>query len=279
MATELQAIAGNSQSATRGSLNLRRFVLLSWNNFIMYTRNRSALFWVILFPIGYMLLFGAIYGGKNVDPTNPASAKIISFMVPGLVVMSLMSNGIIGNASAMAVWRERGILRRLQTTPLPIWQMLLSRIIVQAFIMVLQAFILIGLSIVVFQASFDTIGLLEVVPVIIVTAIVCMAIGQMLAALVSKPETVQILTQVIYFPLLFLGGLFIPLDQLPQGIQVVGKYLPSAMMGDLIRAPLLSSYATGSTALTNLPFMVSLLGVLVYFLVAIILAVRFFKWN
>lgn len=275
MTTNVTTLAAGRTS----NANWKRFWLLCKYNFLMYTRNKAALFWVIIFPIGYMLLFGSIYGGQRTDPGNPNSLKVISFMVPGLVVMSLMSNGIIGNAGAMAIWRDKGILRRLHSTPLPIWQMLVSRIVVQSLIMVLQAFILIGIGIAVFGASFDTLGLVEAVPFIVLGAIVCMAIGQMIAALIRKPETVQIVSQVVFFPLMFLSGLFIPLNQLPDAIQEVGKFLPTAMMSDLIRGPMLSGFAGGVVNVTNLPMVVSLIGVLVYFVIAVALAARYFKWN
>ncbi len=257
----------------------RRFGVLTQTNLLIFIRNRAAMFWTILFPIVYMLLFGAIFGSQRIDEANPASVKVISFMIPGIVVMSLMSNGIIGNASAMAEWRQRGILRRVQTTPLPIWQMLVSRIIVQSAVMVVQAFLLIGIGVLVFGASFDTLGLAIAIPFIILSALMCMAIGQTVAALIAKPETVQIVCQLIFFPMLFLSGIIIPLPQLPEGLQIVGKFLPSGLMGDIIRAPLLSGYSTGAVSLTNLPFLVSLAGVIIYLLLFVIISARFFKWN
>src|SRR5690242_16379390 len=91
----------------------QRFGLLLQTNLLLYLRNRMAVFWNMVFPIGLMLLFGAIYGKE------PAA---ITYLATGMVVLSLLSNGLIGNAATMALWRERGILRRIQTTPLPLWQ-------------------------------------------------------------------------------------------------------------------------------------------------------------
>ena len=88
----------------------RRFGLLLHANLLMFLRNRMALFWNIVFPIGLMLLFGAVFGEQ---------AGAIPYLTSGMVVLSLMSNGMIGNASrAGRSWRQQGILRRIQTTPL-----------------------------------------------------------------------------------------------------------------------------------------------------------------
>src|ERR1044072_4584561 len=123
-------------AATRGgTTGWRRFWMLVQANLLMYTRERVALFWVIVFPVGLMLLFGSIFGQIKINPADPNSLTVISFMVPGLIVLMLMSNGLVGNAQAMAVYRERGILQRVQTTPLPVWQFLLARIVMQVPVM------------------------------------------------------------------------------------------------------------------------------------------------
>jgi ABC-2 type transport system permease protein len=254
---------------------LRRFMLLLQSNFVMFARNKASLFWVIAFPIALTILFGLIWGNLKINTGDPNPPTFISYLVPSMIVLSLMSNGLIGNAAALAVYRERGILRRIQTTPLPVWQMLLARILMQAVIMVGQSFLLIATSIVIFNARFDAVGLVEAIIPIILGAVLFMAMGMAIAALVRKAETVNVVAQMINFPLMFLGGLAIPLSQLPQPLQVFGSYLPSSMMADLVRAPMLA----GMNVDPALPLAVSLVGVLIYFLISVVIAARFFKWS
>ncbi len=271
MATKTPTLAA-TRPANGG---LRRFWILLQANFTMYLRNKSSLFWVIVFPIGLTLLFGLIWGSQKINSDDPNSVTLISYLVPNMIVLSLMSNGLIGNASALAVYRERGILRRIQTTPLPVWQLLLARILMQAVFMVLQAFILIATSILVFNARYDAMGVIEAIPAIILGAVLFMAMGMAVAALVRKAETVSVVAQVINFPLMFLGGLAIPLPALPKTLQAIGAYLPSAMMADVVRAPMLASLHVDTT----LPLTVDIIGVVLYFLVSVFLAARFFKWS
>jgi len=254
--------------------NLYRFGLLLRTNARLFVRNRTALFWSVAFPIGLVLLFGTIFGNQpGLD-----SKVYIAYLTSGMIVVSLLANGLIGNASTMAVWRERGILQRIQATPLPLWQFLLARIVTQSAIMVIQAFILIATSIVAFGASYTVGNVISAVPAVVAGALLFMALGQAVAALVRKADTVAIVTQVIYFPLLFLGGLMIPVSQLPAPLQTVGAYLPSALIADLIRAPLIGTHLSG-IAMTTLPLTTDLLGAIVYFVAAIVVATRFFKWR
>ncbi|HET7078561.1 MAG TPA: ABC transporter permease [Chloroflexia bacterium] len=262
MTTDATTVATPSPAQIAG----RRFGLLLQTNLLLYLRNRMAVFWNMVFPIGLMLLFGAIYGRE------PA---VITYLATGMVVLSLLSNGLIGNAATMALWRERGILRRIQTTPLPLWQLLLARIVTQGAIMILQACLLIGTSVLVFGAQFELGNLVAAIPAVVLGALLFMAFGQALAALVQKVDTVNIIGQVIYFPLMFLGNIFLPLQQLPDALQTVGKWFPSAMIADLVRTTMLGQSAADMT----LPLPVTLLGVACYFAAAVVIAVRFFKWR
>ncbi len=270
------ATTATTLAATRpANATLRRFWLLLQTNFLMYIRNRVSVFWVIIFPIGLMLLLGSIWNNQVIDPTDPKSFTLINYMVPSMIVLSLLSNGLVGNASTMAVWREQGILRRIQATPLPVWQLLLARILMQATIMIGQAGLLVGTSVVAFNTHYDALGLVEAIPAVVVGAIVFMAMGQAVAAVVRKSDTVQLVAQAINFPLMFLGGLALPIQALPEGLRAIGKYLPSSMMADLVRAPLL----TGLHVDPNVPLGMAAVGVALYFLASVGVAVRFFKWS
>lgn len=271
MATNIAALE-NSRPAGD---SMRRFGNLLQASLLMFVREKAALFWVIIFPILLMLLFGAIWGNMRINASDPNSLTIISFLAPGLIVLSLMSNGLIGNAETMATYRERGILHRIQATPMPLWQWLLAHIVTGAIVMVGQSFLMIATSIVVFNARYDLWGLVGAISFVVLGAVMFMAMGQMVAAMVTKAKTVAVVAQVINVPLMFLGGLWTPMSQLPDWLSAVSVYLPSAMMADLVRAPLTSSLGLE----TNLPLMTSLVGVIAYLLVSVALAVRFFKWR
>jgi ABC-2 type transport system permease protein len=237
------------------------------------------MFWVILFPIGLMLVLGAIYGNQT-DGAASGSVTAISFITPGLIVLSLMSSGLIGNSSVMAQYRERGILRRVQTTPLPVQHLILARIGMQSTLSVGQAALMVIVSILVFNAHYETGGLLEAIPAIILGSIVFMALGQAIAALVRKVDTVQVVAQVINFPLMFLGCLWIPVSALPDWLQEVSKFLPSTLVAILVRTPMISSVDLVAIKIQpDVPLPICVAGLFVYLIAAIVVSARFFKWS
>jgi ABC-2 type transport system permease protein len=238
------------------------------------------MFWIILFPIGLMLVLGAIYGNQGAGPGAESAVTAISFITPGLIVLSLMSNGLIGNSSAMAQYRERGILRRVQTTPLPVPHLILARVVMQSTLAIGQAALMIIVSVLVFNAHYATAGLLEAIPAIVLSSIVFMAIGQAIAALVRKVDTVQVVAQAINFPLMFLGCLWIPVSLLPDWLQQVSKVLPSTLSVILVRTPMLSNVDLVPLDIQpNIPLEVCVAGLLAYLVVSMVVSARFFKWS
>ncbi len=266
---------------------MKQFWVLFKANLLMQIRNKQVVFWSLVFPILLMLLFGTLFssqgftqqsGGKKVD------LNFASYLVPGLIVLAVMSTGLIGYASTLAVYREKGIFRRIRTTPLPISTFILSKVLVQTLQVVIQAVILTVVGVVVFKAELDWgnlgLGILEVVLI----GLTFVAIGQMIAAVVKRSETVSLVTQMINTPMMLLGGLIIPLSQfgdvpiLPQ----IGSFLPTGIAVNILRptiSPEPFKNISDIQGILLLPVWASLLILVGYLVVSTIIANRFFKWE
>src|SRR4029078_11358145 len=74
-------------------------------------RSKTALFWMTAFPLGFLLLFGYVMAR--------GAARVMAFMMPGLLTTTLMSGSLFGVAIPLVQQRETGLLRRLRATPVP----------------------------------------------------------------------------------------------------------------------------------------------------------------
>jgi ABC-2 type transport system permease protein len=257
-------------------------------NLLMQFRNRAAMFWNLAFPIGMMLLFGALFSSSsfkaNENVSNSPELNFASYLVPGLIVLAAMSNGMIGYAGAMAVYREKGIFRRIRTTPMNIATFLSAKILVQAIFVIVQAIILTIVGMLVFGATIDWSSLpLGIVEVVLI-GLMFVAIGQMIASIFRKSETVSIVTQMFNTPFMLLGGLLIPLSQfsdvpvLPQ----IGSVLPTGAAVNILRptiSPEPFKHISDVQGVLLLPLWVSFAIVAAYLVVSVITAARFFKWE
>ena len=93
---------------------MRRFRVLSWSLLIMTLRDRSTLFWGIAFPVGLTVLYGTISGHEQ-----DGGAAAISWLATGVVALTIMASGLVGEAGHFTEMRERGTLQRVHATPLP----------------------------------------------------------------------------------------------------------------------------------------------------------------
>ncbi|MCP4966969.1 MAG: ABC transporter permease [bacterium] len=100
-------------------------------------------------------------------------------------------------------------------------------------------------------------------------AVSLLAVGLLVGAVVPTASSGQAVGMLLYFPLLFFAGVYIPLPVMPQGIQTISSYTPA---GAAVQA--LSDSWAGTV-----PEMSSLFVMAVYVVVAGLLAVRLFRWD
>lgn len=196
--------------------------------------------------------------------------RYIDFLVPGLVALMIMSNNLNGVAGQISTWRERGILRRMQGTRLKartfIAAQITARLVLngtQAMIVLLVAKLIFGINI---AGSW-----LALIAFVILGTLAFMSIGFIVASLAS-PETASPIAGFISFPMIFLGGVFFPIRDMPEVLQPIVSFLPISHLSNALR----EIVNLGTPFIALLPHFLILLGWLVG---AFIIASWSFKWE
>ncbi|MBO9608010.1 MAG: ABC transporter permease [Paenibacillaceae bacterium] len=151
--------------------------------------------------------------------------KYMDFLVPGIVGMMIMSNNLNGVAAQIASWRERGILRRLQSTPLRSSTFIAAQITARLLLNASQAVIVLLVGSLGFGTNINGSWWL-LLSFVIVGTLAFMAIGFIIASLARNPESAGPISGFISFPLMFLGGVFFPVKNLPDWLQALVKLIP-----------------------------------------------------
>jgi ABC-2 type transport system permease protein len=81
--------------------------------FKLFLREKEALFWTLAFPVFMMVLFGLLWKDETWD-----GIPTIAYLLPGIIVMAVMTTCIVSTATGVVEEREKGIFRRLSLTPL-----------------------------------------------------------------------------------------------------------------------------------------------------------------
>jgi ABC-2 type transport system permease protein len=217
-----------------------------------------------------------VAGGENAAPitTHPIETlniTYIDFFIPGILAMSIMNAGVIGLSTAFVTYREKGILRRIKVTPFSLTSFILARIVTTLLIAVLQAVVLISLGYFIYGFTMRG-NVFLVLITIIIGALAFLAIGFALSGIARNTETAASYANLVTFPMLFLSGTFFPIDSLPTWLQGLTRILPLRYLIDALRDPMMRGLGIAAT-------WTDLLVLLAVFAVAMVVAVRFFKWD
>lgn len=197
--------------------------------------------------------------------------RYIDFLVPGIVAMMIMSNNMNGVAGQIASWRERGILRRMQGTTLKASTFIAAQITarllmngLQAMIVLIVAHFIFGIEV---RGSWFTLTTF-----IILGTLAFMALGFIIAGIAKTPESAGPIAGVLSFPMLFLGGVFFPIKNMPEFIQPFVKLLPISHLSTALR----ETMNVGAT-MASLGTEALVLGG--WLIVAFVVASYTFKWE
>ena len=196
--------------------------------------------------VGLQLVNNAVDGisKEKVDytPTVVTDAKgietlnltYIDFLVPGIVAMMIMSNNMNGVAGQIASWRERGILRRMQGTTLKASTFIAAQITARLLLNGTQALIVLGVARLIFGVEVRG-SWFTLISFVILGTLAFMAIGFIIAGIAKTPESAAPIAGFLSFPMLFLGGVFFPIKNMPEFLQPIVHILPIAHLSHALR--------------------------------------------
>ena len=194
----------------------------------------------------------------------------VSFFVPSILAMALMQLGIFA-AIPLIQQREKLILKRLNATPLPRWALVGSNILVRLLIAAAQTLIIVGIGIVVLGVQI-TGNPLAIAGFVVLGALAFTSIGYVIASFARTEEAANGMTSIVQFPLMFLSGIFFPLEVMPEWLRGVATFLPLTYLGDALRQTMVGGTPfapLGVDALVLVGWLVVTLGV----------SARYFRWQ
>ena len=207
----------------------------------------------------------------EVEDVQARAQSYFSFVVPGLLAMSLMSISIAGSGFNIVEFRRKGILKRLFVTPIQpkhfIGSLVLSRTII--CVVQLSVVLAVGVFLLGLQITGDLASLLAV---ILLGTSIFLGIGFCLGSIAKTQESIQAVGNLVTLPQMLLSGVFYPIDSLPDFVQPIAQALPLSFVANGFRAIIVN----GASLFNMLP---TVLGLFVWAAIAILLAIKLFVWK
>ena len=241
----MNAIAGNGVAAAARN-SLRSYVLEAKFEFLRVLRTPAFALPTLLFPPMFYLLFGLLL---NRSSSNAAHYLFATYSVFGVMAPSLFGFGV-----GIAIERERGWLALKRVAPMPPGAYLLAKM---AMAMLFALIIYVVLALMAFALGGVRLGagqwlLLGAISVIGVLPF-C-ALGLMIGSR-ANASGAPALVNLIYLPMAFLSGLWMPLSMLPAFIGQIAPVWPAYHLSQLALATI--GHGDGSALL---PHLLCLLG-------------------
>ena len=195
--------------------NEARFELLK------LSRNRSYLFSMIGFPVVFYLLFGV----TNKDAVFHGHT-IARYLLAGYSCFGAMGSALFGIGAGLAFERGHGWLEMKRASPMPAAAYLLSKLCVSITFGVGITILLMILGTALANVHITAMEGLRLVLVIAGGVLPFASLGLVIGLLMPSNAAPRVIN-LVYLPLSFCGGLWMPIETLPHWLQVVAHGLPS----------------------------------------------------
>lgn len=177
-----------------------------------YWRNPARAFFTFAFPLMFLLIFTALLGNGTVH-LGAMSVKQSTYYVAAMASFGVVTACFNNIALAISYGRDAGILKRIDGMPLPRISFFTSRIVHAVLVAVLLVAITAGFGRIAYDARIPSGStLLEFLVMLLVGAGAFCALGLAITAVIPNADAAAPIINITSLPLLFLSGIFIPLD-------------------------------------------------------------------
>ncbi|MEV1330213.1 ABC transporter permease [Micromonospora costi] len=190
----------------------------------LYLRDIPTLLFTIGLPLLVLVVLGLIPAARRPDPTFDGRS-FITYFAPSLLVITLAVAAVNVLPTVLATYRERGVLRRLATTPASPAALLAAQLVISLAAIVTSAVLLVVVARLAFGVPLPRHPVGFALAFVLGTAAL-LALGLLVAAVARTARTAQGLTMPLFLVTMFFGGVYVPRFILPDLIVRIGDYTP-----------------------------------------------------
>lgn len=241
----------------------------------LFLRDSATVMFGVLFPAGLLIGLGAIPTLRETSP-DTGGLRSIDVWAPTALVFGMVMIAVQHVPSVIATYRERGILRRLSTTPLHPRSVLLAQMIVAFASVVVSA----GLLILAAWAVLDIAPPerpLEFIVAFIVGYAALLGIGMLSAAVVRTSSAANQLGTLLFVALMFFGGAFLPRVLMPDVLREAGEFIPPGLQALTAAWSPEAGEVTATAA--GQPFWLQIAIMAGIAMIASAIAAKLFRWE
>ncbi|MET9374366.1 ABC transporter permease [Streptomyces sp. NPDC002992] len=233
----------------------------------LFTREPGSLFWMMVSPTVLLVILGLIPSFREVSE-DLGGRRVIDLYVPVAVLFALIMSGLQAMPPVLAGYRERGILRRLSTTPVRPSSLLGAQIALHAAAALVSSVLVIAVGRLAFDVRLPQ--HLAGYALALLLAVTCgLALGAAVCAVSRTQKIATAIGSVVFFPTMFTAGVWVPVQAMPDTLQRIVQLTPYGAASQALD----TAMAGGRPEWTALGVMV------LWTVVLTATAARWFRWE
>ncbi|MDO5143934.1 MAG: ABC transporter permease [bacterium] len=217
---------------------MKRFFRMYMVEQRLFFRSPDVIVFNLLMPLVALMLIAMIAGGQPCDPSGLTflESASVALTTVGVCCSALMSIPII-----MVEYRAQGVLRRMYCSPCPPARLLMCDTIASGVMAALSALLVMLASTLLLGYRMAG-SALAFAGVWLITMAAMFSIGLMVASLCRTTRSMNVVTSLLYFPMLLFSGASIPLEVFPAPLRAIGGWTPLGVGIRLLKSVSLGCY-------------------------------------
>jgi ABC-2 type transport system permease protein len=243
-----------------------------------FWRNPANAFFTFAFPLMFLVIFTALFGGGEICSLGEGGCPpgeiigVSTFYVGAILSFAIITATYTNLAINVSFIRDMGILKRIRGTPMAAWSFMVGRILHAIVITILLVAIVVAFGALFYDAEVPSDTMPAFLLTIAVGAATFSALGLALTSVIPNADASPAIVNASILPLLFLSGIFIPIQDPNAWYVTVAKLFPVYHFAQAMNSAYFSVSGSGLEG-------GHLLIVAAWGLAGVILAVLFFSWE
>lgn len=237
-----------------------------------FWRNPPAAFFTFAFPLIFLVLFNLLFGNQQTEIAG-RTVRSSTFFIPAIAALSVVNACFTSIAMSVSFSRDQGLLKRIRGTPLPAWAFLAGRIAHVTLIALVLVAIVVAAGAVFYEVDVPGRAMPAFLVTLVVGAACFCALGLAMTAAIPNADASPAIVNAVILPLLFISDVFVPLDDAPRWLQVLGDIFPVKHLSQALQAAFNPFQAGAGFEWGHLAALAA------WGIAGVALAVRFFSWE
>jgi ABC-2 type transport system permease protein len=164
----------------------------------------------------------------------PGKTNYFDFVAPGIMAMTVMMSVMTGLPAAISQEKEVGTMDGMMVAPINRLSIILGKTLGQTVRGLLQGVVILALAVWLFGVTIEG-SVLLVFGLLILGVFSFVGLGIVITSFAKDQQTATMLITTLIFPMMFLSGVFFPIQQMPWYMQMISRVLPLTYATDAMR--------------------------------------------